>query len=198
MKTAFAYWDERIAPVFDVARQIYLVEIRAGRIVRENHEVLPADPPVKKVLRMVSMDVNSLVCGAISRPLYEILTAHGISVFPFVAGDLGCVVRAWLDGQLDGRNFKMPGCWGRGPHGFGRMGFFQQEGYFMNGRRQGAGGGQGRGQGGQRLGRMGGPQAAGPAGYCVCPRCGETVEHRAGMPCVEQKCPKCGSTMRRQ
>jgi predicted Fe-Mo cluster-binding NifX family protein len=197
MKTAFAYWDNRIAPVFDVARHIYLAEARTGRIIDEAHEVLPSDPPVQKVLRMVALDVDTLVCGAISRPFHGVLTAHGIKVLPFVAGDLDHVVQAWLSGQLDGKAFTMPGCWRRGHQRFGRMKLINREDYIMNGKKQGSmgtGGGQGRGRGGQRMGRMGGPQAAGPTGYCECPRCGQ----RAGMPCVEQKCPKCGSVMIRQ
>ena len=35
MKTAFTYWDNRIAPVFDVARRIRIVASDAGRIVGE-------------------------------------------------------------------------------------------------------------------------------------------------------------------
>jgi hypothetical protein len=35
MKAAFAYWDHRIAPVFDTARRIHLVEADSGRIVAE-------------------------------------------------------------------------------------------------------------------------------------------------------------------
>jgi hypothetical protein len=40
-------------------------------------------------------------------------------------------------------------------------------------------------------------QTAG-TGYCVCPGCGEKIEHKLGMPCTSVKCPKCGSSMVRQ
>ena len=63
------------------------------------------------------------------------------------------------------------------------------------GRGMGAGRGMGRGGGGR--GRMGG-FAAGPGGYCVCPKCGYKVEHQVGIPCYQQKCPKCGSPMIRE
>jgi len=58
--------------------------------------------------------------------------------------------------------------------------------------------GRGRGLGGRRGGRMGGPQAAGPGGKCVCPKCGHTQDHVAGQPCREQTCPKCGTRMVRE
>ena len=49
-------------------------------------------------------------------------------------------------------------------------------------------------------GRMGGPFAAGPGGYCVCvnPECKYEMPHVAGQPCYQQKCPKCGSPMIRR
>lgn len=70
-------------------------------------------------------------------------------------------------------------------------------------RRQGSGGGGGRGRRGGRgqgrgLGKMGGPQAAGPGGFCVCPECGHKVEHTAGKPCYDHECPKCGARMTRE
>jgi hypothetical protein len=64
---------------------------------------------------------------------------------------------------------------------------------------QGPGTGAGRGRGaGQGRGRMGGNRpGAGPAGKCVCPACGASVAHQAGVPCYDVKCPKCGSSMMR-
>ena len=64
-------------------------------------------------------------------------------------------------------------------------------------RRRWFGQGQGQGSGGGR-GGQGGPQSAGPGGYCVCPDCGHKVKHVAGQPCFEKKCPKCGANMIRE
>lgn len=59
------------------------------------------------------------------------------------------------------------------------------------------GGGGGRGMGGGGRGRMGG-FGAGPAGNCVCPKCGKKVAHQRGKPCTQMKCPGCGATMTRK
>jgi len=62
----------------------------------------------------------------------------------------------------------------------------------------GTGRGMGRGRGqDRRMGRMGG-FALGPGGNCVCPNCGTTTPHQAGLPCHQVKCPKCGQPMTRQ
>ncbi len=110
MKTAFAYWDNRIAPVFDIASQIHVVETESGRVIAETDEVIANDLPVKKVFRMVELGVSTLVCGAISRPLHAMVIASGIRVISFVAGDLRKVIKAWLDGNLESVKFAMPGC----------------------------------------------------------------------------------------
>ena len=51
---------------------------------------------------------------------------------------------------------------------------------------------------GQGRGRMGGPQAAGPGGVCICPKCGHEEPQIRGQPCMNKKCPKCNSLMTRK
>ncbi|MDO9566351.1 MAG: NifB/NifX family molybdenum-iron cluster-binding protein [Candidatus Desulfaltia sp.] len=200
MKTAFAYWDNRIAPVFDIARQIHVVETESGRIVAETEEVMANELPVKKVFRIVELGVSTLVCGAISRPLHIMVIASGIRVISFVAGDLRKVIKAWLDGDLESGKFAMPGCCRRyatSPE----MSGINKEVHLMNGRKrggQGQGGGQGQRKSGQGRGRLGGPIAGGAGGACVCPKCGNHEPHERGVPCMQKQCPKCGTAMTRE
>jgi len=113
IKTAFAYWDKRIAPVFDTTQLVHVVAHESEQVVWETLESLPENPLVQKALKLVELGIQTLVCGAISRPLHGVVTAYGIRVVPFVAGDLRDVVRAWLDGNPDLDAFAMPGCRGR-------------------------------------------------------------------------------------
>jgi predicted Fe-Mo cluster-binding NifX family protein len=201
VKAAFAYRENRIAPVFDIARQILLVEVASARVVSESRELLPPDLPVEKALRLAELGVDTLVCGAISRPLREIVLAYGIRVVPFVAGDLREVIQAWRGRTLQGNAFAMPGCCGRGHGRLRRTIQTGKEDVRMFGKRRGGtepGSGQGRGGAGRRLGRMGGPEAAGPQGTCFCLQCGHREPHEPGNPCNHKICPKCGGRMGRE
>jgi len=63
-------------------------------------------------------------------------------------------------------------------------------------RNRSGGQGQGRGQGGPGRGRGGGnAPGSGPGGDCVCPKCGQRVQHTAGQRCMDMNCPKCGTKM---
>ena len=212
MKTAFAFWEDRIAPVFDTARDLLLVESEGERITREERLPLPDEPPLARTLRLVELGVGTLVCGAISRALQEMLSAYGIQVRGFVAGNLHEVVRVWLEDKMNQEVFAMPGCLGRGGHG--RWSTDKENIMQGRGRNTGAGGGQGKGAGrrqgqgmgqgsgqsmgqgmGQGMGGHGRRGGVGPAGACACPKCGHLQSHERGRPCVEQVCPQCGTSL---
>jgi len=113
MKTAFSNWRKRIAPLFDTAKQIHVIEVESGQIIQETQETLAGDSPVQMALSLSERNISTLVCGAISRPLYEMVSAYGIKITPFVTGSLGKVIAAWLNGNLEHEDFVMPGCMGR-------------------------------------------------------------------------------------
>jgi len=187
MKIAFAHWNNRIAPVFDTAQQICVVDAESGKIVSEAQEALLEDLPVRKTLQLVELGINALVCGAISRPMYGLIVAYGIQVVPFVAGELDDVIQAWLSGELESDTFAMPGCCGRRGRHFGGM-----DGDAINRRGRGM-----RTEGAfphcldRRL-------LASSTGCCVCPQCGHKEHHQPGNPCVERTCPQCGAVLTRR
>ena len=113
-KTAFAIWEGRIAPVFDAAHRLYIVEAEEGRVVRESEARLTVGSPFRKVEDLRRLGVDTLVCGAVSRFLHGLLTSSRVRVAAFVAGTLEEAREAWLAGKLDSLAFSMPGCRFRG------------------------------------------------------------------------------------
>jgi predicted Fe-Mo cluster-binding NifX family protein len=194
MKAAFSVWDNRIAPVFDVARHVLIVETKSGHVISETRETLPDAMPVQKAVCLTELGVGVLVCGAVSRVLQDMMTTYGIQVIPFVAGDLREVISAWLADKREIDLFAMPGCCKKKRRICATQGV-TGEVFNMRGR---SGGGMGAGRGMGRGGRMGGPVAAGPVGYCVCPQCGHKESHQVGVPCMQMQCPKCGAAMVRE
>lgn len=200
MKAAFAIWDSKISPVFDVTRQIHVVDAEAGKILGETQASLSGEMPTQKALRLAELGVQTLVCGAISRHTQVMVEVRGIRVIPFVTGELHEVINAWLSATLENELFAIPGCYGR-KHRNGFPGFCrgEQEEYLMKGRnRNGYGPRGGQGGGGQGRSRKSDPLAGAAIGTCVCPKCGQREPHERGVPCVQKKCPGCGTAMTRE
>lgn len=113
MKAAFATWNNRIAPLFDVSRQAFLVEIKEKNILSRQLIAFDDQAAVRKVLRLVEWEVTVLVCGAISQPVASLFAAQAIEVIDYVSGEVDEVIDAWRRGRLDDPSFAMPGCHGR-------------------------------------------------------------------------------------
>ena len=210
VKAAFASWNERIAPVFDVARWVQLVEIEAGQIISQNRARVACDLPSQKASRLAELEVGILVCGAISRPMQAIIKAYGIEVIPFITGDLQEVIQAWQEGRLS-TAYTMPGCASRrrqqltkGVNGRQNMSTGNRQGRTRSDQVAGPGRAERQGQKGMReaqRGRRGRTLGSGPTpieGACVCPRCGHQEPHARAVPCKQIKCTQCGAVMTRQ
>lgn len=114
MKVALAIWNGRISPVFDVARQVLVVDIKSGKIARRQEEGLPGGDPFRQATRISEIAPDVLICGAVSNPMAWTLTAAcSVQLIPFVSGSVDDVLAAWLSGTLPHPDLSMPGCRGR-------------------------------------------------------------------------------------
>jgi predicted Fe-Mo cluster-binding NifX family protein len=116
MKAAFAFLDDRIAPVFDTARRMQIVVTDGKQILSETQSPIPEEDALKRVKCLSDQGVEILVCGAVSTPLCQLLGSYGIKLIPFVAGNLRDVIQAWLKGELGQASYAMPGCQRRRCH----------------------------------------------------------------------------------
>ncbi len=171
MTVAFTYWENRIAPVFDVARHILLIDCMAGRVIHKARRAFPLGSPHARRAYLEGLRIDALVCGAMSKPLQQVFEDSTIQVIPFVAGDLEEVIEAWMEGRLSQDAFAMPGCCGRNRRRHGReCGRAEPEG----------------------------PSTDETCGVCLCSQCGLEIPHRRGVPCFQSACPQCGGAMVRK
>jgi len=119
VKAAFAVWNGRIAPVFDVSRRVIIVEIDAGREIARFQGMFENDDPRHKAERLKSWGVQTLVCGAISHYYGVTLETDAVKTVAFVAGEIEEIINAYLDGRLHLRDYRMPGCSCRARRGIG-------------------------------------------------------------------------------
>lgn len=139
MKIAVPVWNNRVSPVFDTSRHFLVVEFVDGEETsREQHTMADIFPPFR-VRRLKELDVELLICGAISNPVACLIDAAGIALMPWVSGDVADVLDAFSRERLSDSRYRMPGCrrWGRG---------------FRRGARHSGGRGFGQGHGGRRGG----------------------------------------------
>jgi predicted Fe-Mo cluster-binding NifX family protein len=130
MKVAIPIWNSRVSPVLDAAGQLLVVQIENGTEQTRQTIGLATVHPGWRAHFIAEMGVDTLICGALSRHLERLLTATGITVCPWISGEVEEVLSAFGRGKLNDESFSMPGYCRRG--GPGRR---RQRGNFGRGRR---------------------------------------------------------------
>jgi len=120
MKIAIPVYNGSVSNVFDFAHRLLLVDIETAKVVEPCEVELKAESLPQRAGRLKNLEVDVLICGAISQALANMVTASGIQVLPYVTGRVDDVLEAYLTGQLAKPQFSMPGCWPGARKGFGR------------------------------------------------------------------------------
>ena len=119
-KIAIPTWNGRVSPVFDTASRLLVVEVEEeGECSRFETDITDNFLP-SKTIRLTGLGIDTLICGAISRPLAYMITTAGIKLIPWISGQVEDILQAFLKGTLFDMQFIMPGCagyWGKGPGG---------------------------------------------------------------------------------
>ena len=110
MRIAIPIWEERVSPVFDTASRLLIVEIKNRKEESRHVTCLDEQDMPRKCSRIREMEVDFLICGAISRPFSSMLVASDINIIPWISGHTEDVLEAYLNGTLIQPNFLMPGC----------------------------------------------------------------------------------------
>lgn len=114
MKVAVTIWGERISPLFDASRRLLIVELENACIKERSHVMFDPERPSDLARTLAALDVKVLICGAVSQIPAKIIAAGGITLIPFITGDVNHVITAYAKGDPIARAFIMPGCRGGG------------------------------------------------------------------------------------
>ena len=113
MKVAIPTWNERVSPVFESAATFVVLELESRRQKTRAEAHLTETLPLAKVRWLVDHNIDVLICGAIARSVSDLVIASGISLVPWVCGEIDAVIEAFQANALPHPDFTMPGCCGR-------------------------------------------------------------------------------------
>jgi len=110
MKVAVTVWEDRISPVFDASRRLLIVEIENARVTDRSYVFFDPTWPADLVKTLAMLEVPVLICGAVSQAPATTINAGGITLIPFIAGEVDRVLDAYAKGDSLAPTFVMPGC----------------------------------------------------------------------------------------
>ena len=119
MKIAISIWNDSLSNAFDFSTEVLIVEIQEAKEKSRLDVNLGDCLAQQKAKKLNELNVDTLICGAISREVVFALDSLGIEVLAYVTGSVDEVIAAHLNNCLDAAKFVMPGCWHGARNGFG-------------------------------------------------------------------------------
>jgi len=109
MRIAVSIWVDKVSPVLDTAAKLLIIE-------GENQKktscfevyLLEQDIPQRSSF-IRGLDLDVLICGAVSRQLEGMLQASDIKIISGISGLAEDVLEAYFQGALLNSDFLMPG-----------------------------------------------------------------------------------------
>ena len=139
MRIAIPVCGPNIATVFDFTDRLLVVDIAGNQIAGSTQVPVQQTLPSIMAAKLRQMNIDTLICGAVSNGLAAMVSHSGIHLMPGITGNALEVVAAHLGGQLTGAQYHLPGY---GPSG--RCGWWQGRARRFRGRRGRRFGGMGR------------------------------------------------------
>ena len=110
MKVAIPCWQGRVSPVLDVANKALLVTLEQGRETMRQEVAVEGTRALHRARHILRLGADTVICGAVSRPLELALHSVGVEVIANVCGQIDEVLVAFIDERLDADAYLMPGC----------------------------------------------------------------------------------------
>ena len=109
MRISIPVWNSCVSPVLDTARHLLIVDIQENCIVSRRTVAFDGGTPEKNA-GIIAGHADILICGALSWFMFSCLASHGVTVYPWVMGEVDRILDVFLQGKEPGGEFSMPGC----------------------------------------------------------------------------------------
>jgi len=115
MRAVIPVFDGRISPRLDCAQRFLLVETASGRVSGAREVVLGCRTPEEMAEKLLSLQVEALICGGLSTLYEERLRNTGLELITWVSGPVEAIIAAYCRGRLrSGQCCRGRGCQHRG------------------------------------------------------------------------------------
>jgi len=118
VKTTLAIpaWNDQVSTTLDFARELIVVETDGARELSRRKVSLGDETPERRARRIRDLGGQTVLCGAVSRPLAQAASRMGIELVPFLSGPVDDVLAAYFCDRLTDPRFLLAGS----PPGAGR------------------------------------------------------------------------------
>ena len=110
MKIAVPIWEDKVSPVLDTAAKLLIVETHNQNEINRMEAILDELEISRRCFRISRLNIDVLICGAVSRTFSDMLAVSGIQIIPGIAGPVEEILGAYFKGALNQSKFLMPGC----------------------------------------------------------------------------------------
>ncbi|MBW2605492.1 MAG: NifB/NifX family molybdenum-iron cluster-binding protein [Deltaproteobacteria bacterium] len=109
MRVAISIWEDKISPVLDTAAKLLIIDDKNQKESSRFEADLLEQDMSRRCSFIKKLDLDVLICGAVSRQFLEMLKASGIKIISGISGPAEDVLEAYLQGALLHSGFFMPG-----------------------------------------------------------------------------------------
>ena len=109
MRIAIPVWGDKISPVLDTAPKLLVIENESQKESTRFETFLMEQNISRRCAFIRGLNIDVLICGAVSRQMSGMLTASGIKVISEISGSVEAILDAYFQGTLLQSGFFMPG-----------------------------------------------------------------------------------------
>lgn len=100
MKIAIPVFQTKISPRFDQTQEFVLLEMENGTITTRETLTTKDWSVLDRMKHLVSLEVNTLICGGIDRASLQYLGFKGIKIYSWVTGEVEDAVSCFLSHRM--------------------------------------------------------------------------------------------------